>query len=165
MSLIGDFDFSTFCSTSRTLIPSPTTQNSSTTILTGTRCPTRATPLLGGRSGSLADAIHDTIVECRESTVSRGSVGGVGFAGGLKEPDSPPRVLGDDRNHRFTVATINFMATGIPDFRSACDEARREMSAPTVQSWEKSSASAGASLAESDVAVSWEGVDTVVGRS
>ena len=53
MSLIGDFDFSTICSTSPTLNPFPTSQNSSTTILIETR-------FLGGQSGSLADTIHDT---------------------------------------------------------------------------------------------------------
>ena len=60
MSLIGDFNFTTFCSASPTLIPSPTSPNSSTMMLTGTRFPIRATPVLGGQSGSLAETTLDT---------------------------------------------------------------------------------------------------------
>ena len=35
------------------------------------------------------------------------------------------------------VATINYMATDMPDLQFACKEVCREMSAPTVQLWKK----------------------------
>ena len=54
-----------------------------------------------------------------------------------KDDDSLPKVFGDDRKYRSIVATINFMATDMPDLQFACKEACREMSAPTVQSWKK----------------------------
>ena len=39
--------------------------------------------------------------------------------------------------YRSVVATINFMATDMPDLQFACKEACRDMSAPTEQSWAK----------------------------
>ena len=54
-----------------------------------------------------------------------------------KDDESLPKVLGDDRKYRSFLATINFMATDMPDLQFACKEACREMSAPTVQSWKK----------------------------
>ena len=54
-----------------------------------------------------------------------------------RDDDSLPKVFGDDREYRSIVATINYMATDMPDLQFACKEACREMSAPTVQSWKK----------------------------
>ena len=50
---------------------------------------------------------------------------------------SLPKVHGDDRKYRSIVATINYMATDMPDLQFPCNEACREMSGPTVQSWKK----------------------------
>ena len=44
---------------------------------------------------------------------------------------------GDDRKYRSIVATINFVATDVLGLHFACNEACREMSAPTVQPWKK----------------------------
>ena len=49
-----------------------------------------------------------------------------------RDDDSLPKVFGDDREYRSIVATINYMATDMPDLQFACKEACREMSAPTV---------------------------------
>ena len=54
-----------------------------------------------------------------------------------RDDDLPPKVLGDDRKYRSIVATINYMATDMPDLQFACKEVCRETSAPTVQSWKK----------------------------
>ena len=54
-----------------------------------------------------------------------------------RDDDLLPKVLGDDRKCRSIVATINYMATDMPDLQFACKEVCREMSAPTVQSWKK----------------------------
>ena len=54
-----------------------------------------------------------------------------------RDDDSLPKVFGDDCEYRSIVATINYMATDMPDLQFACKEACREMSAPTVQSWKK----------------------------
>ena len=54
-----------------------------------------------------------------------------------RDDDLLPEVLGDDRKCRSIVATINCMATDMPDLQFACKEVCREMSAPTVQSWKK----------------------------
>ena len=60
---------------------------------------------------------------------------------GAKEVDGKeggvPRVIGDDRQFRSIVASINYMATDQPDLQFACKEACREMSAPTEASWAK----------------------------
>ena len=50
-----------------------------------------------------------------------------------RDDDSLPKVLGDDRKYRSIVATINYMATDMPDLQFACNEVCREMSAPLVQ--------------------------------
>ena len=57
MSLLSNRDFSSCCSTTPTLI-------SPTATLTGSSIPIRATPLLGGQSGSMADTTQNTQVEC-----------------------------------------------------------------------------------------------------
>ena len=54
-----------------------------------------------------------------------------------KDDESLPKVLGDDRQYRSIVATINFMAIDMPDIQFACKEACRDMSAPTEHSWRK----------------------------
>ena len=48
-----------------------------------------------------------------------------------RDDDLIPKVLGDDRKYRSIVATINYLATDMPDLQFACKEACREMSAPT----------------------------------
>ena len=48
-----------------------------------------------------------------------------------------PRVMGDDRQFRSIVASVNYMATDQPDLQFACKEACRDMSAPTSASWLK----------------------------
>ena len=50
-----------FCSTSPTFIPTPTTRNSSTTKLTGTRCPVSATPRWIDSLALWADPMHVTL--------------------------------------------------------------------------------------------------------
>ena len=42
-----------------------------------------------------------------------------------RDDDSLPKVLGDDRKYRPIVATINYMATDMPDLQFACGEACR----------------------------------------
>ena len=54
-----------------------------------------------------------------------------------KKEDGLPKVLGDDKQYRSIVATINYMAIDQPDIQYACKEACREMSAPTEHSWMK----------------------------
>ena len=49
-----------------------------------------------------------------------------------KDDDSLPKVFGDDRKYRSIVATINSMATDMPDLQFACKEACREMSADSA---------------------------------
>ena len=60
---------------------------------------------------------------------------------GSKEVDGTdvglPRVMGDDKQYRSIVASINYMSTDQPDLQYACKEACREMSAPTESSWQK----------------------------
>ena len=60
---------------------------------------------------------------------------------GAKEADGKeqglPRVMGDDKQYRSIVASVNYMATDQPDLQYACKEACRDMSAPTEASWQK----------------------------
>ena len=51
--------------------------------------------------------------------------------------DGLPRILGDDREFRSIVASVNYMAIDQPDLQFACKEACREMAAPTPASWLK----------------------------
>ena len=67
MSLLGDFQCTTFRSSPSTQIPAPTSPPSSMTTLAGTRYPTRATPLLSDQSGSLAETTLDTL--CSRSKI------------------------------------------------------------------------------------------------
>ena len=72
MSLIGDFNFTTFCSTSSTQIPSPTSPLSSMTTLTGTRYPMRATPLLSGQSKPLSTHVANRHCQRCQYVVTHG---------------------------------------------------------------------------------------------
>ena len=59
---------------------------------------------------------------------------------GAKELDGKeglPRMMGDDKQYRSIVASVNYMATDQPDLQYACKEACRDMSAPTEASWQK----------------------------
>ena len=48
-----------------------------------------------------------------------------------------PRVMGEDKEFRSLVASINYMSIDQPDLQYACKEACREMSSPTASSWLK----------------------------
>ena len=52
------------------------------------------------------------------------------------DDDSLPKVLWDDRKYR-SVATIIYMAKGMLDLQFAYEEACRDLSPQTVQSWKK----------------------------
>ena len=52
-----------------------------------------------------------------------------GTKGADRDDDSLPKVLGDDRMYRPIIATVNNMATDMPDLQFACKEA--------CQSWKK----------------------------
>ena len=45
--------------------------------------------------------------------------------------------MGEDRQYRNIVATVNYLATDQPDIQFASKEACRDMSAPTPQSWSR----------------------------
>ena len=60
MSILGDFHFTTFCFSLPTQILLPTSKNSSTTMLAGTKYPIRATSPLSSQSGSLTETTFDT---------------------------------------------------------------------------------------------------------
>ena len=51
----------------------------------------------------------------------------------VNKDDSRPNVVGDDRNCKSIVATINSMATDMPDLQFACKKACREVLLSTVQ--------------------------------
>ena len=52
-----------------------------------------------------------------------------------KDGDSLPKVFGNCDKYMSVIATVNCMATDMPDFKFACKEACRDMSAPKQQSW------------------------------
>ena len=54
-----------------------------------------------------------------------------------EEEGDGPRVMGDDKEFRSLVASVNYMATDQPDIQYSCKEACREMSAPTEGAWVK----------------------------
>ena len=72
-----------------------------------------------------------------EPEVQRVSVVGFGLEGRHRFIVDNDQVLGDHRKYRSIVATINYMATDMPDLQFVCKEACREVSAPTMQSWKK----------------------------
>ena len=48
-----------------------------------------------------------------------------------------PRMMGEDKDFRSLVASVNYMSIDQPDLQYACKEACRDMSSPTASSWLK----------------------------
>ena len=96
-------------------------------------------------------AWHDWGVSCRSDAKYRSNViKALGLAEDSKElavtgrkevpgegKEEGPRVMGEDKQFRSLVASINYMSIDQPDLQYACKEACREMAAPSDESWIK----------------------------